>query len=190
MEANFYENKENIENYAKFTPAEDGSLLVEALQAWLPEGSTLLELGIGPGKDFKLLSKLYKATGSDFSNAFLERYRAMDPAADLLQLDARTLDTDRHFDAIYSNKVLIHCSTEELEQSFARQHEVLNDNGVMLHSFWYGEGAQEFGELTLVRRNESELKDLLQGSFEILALEKHAKMTEGDSIYVVARKSA
>jgi len=134
------------------------------------------------------LSQLYKATGSDFSNAFLERYRAMDASADLLQLDARTLDTDRRFDAIYSNKVLIHCSTEELQQSFARQHEVLNDNGLMLHSFWYGEGTQEFGELTLVRRNERELTALLEDSFEILALDKHAKMTEGDSIYVVARK--
>jgi cyclopropane fatty-acyl-phospholipid synthase-like methyltransferase len=190
MEKNFYEDAANIEHYSQFTPAEDGSLLVEALQAWLPEGSSVLELGIGPGKDFKLLSQRYKATGSDFSNAFLERYRAMDAAADLLQLDARTLDTDRRFDAIYSNKVLIHCSTEELQQSFARQHEVLNDNGVMLHSFWYGEGTQEFGELTLVRRNERELKALLEGSFELLALEKHAKMTEGDSLYVVARKLA
>ncbi len=188
MNNNFYEDVANVEQYSQFTPAEDGSLLVEALQSWLPEGSSVLELGIGPGKDFKLLSQRYKATGSDFSNAFLERYRAIDAAADLLQLDARTLDTDRHFDAIYSNKVLIHCSTEELQQSFDRQHEVLNDNGLMLHSFWYGEGQQEFGELTMVSHNERELKAMLEGNFEILALEKHARMAEGDSIYVVARK--
>ncbi len=188
MNNNFYEDAANVEQYSQFTPAEDGSLLVEALQSWLPEGSSVLELGIGPGKDFKLLSQRYKATGSDFSNAFLERYRALDASADLLQLDARTLDTDRHFDAIYSNKVLIHCSTEELQQSFDRQHEVLNDNGLMLHSFWYGEGTQEFGELTMVRHNERQLKAMLEGSFEILVLEKHAKMAEGDSIYVVARK--
>ncbi len=188
MEPDYYENEANVENYSKFTPSHDGSLLVDVLAGFLPEGSSVLELGMGPGKDYQLLSDRFSVTGSDFSNTFLERYRAKDPAAELLHLDARTLDTDRHFDAVFSNKALIHFSADELQQSFARQHAVLNEQGLMLHSFWYGEGEQAFGELTLVRYNEQDLTAMLEGSFDILALKQHAKMADGDSIYVVARK--
>ena len=49
MEHDYYDNAENVENYSKFTPAHDGALLVDTLSAHLPEGSTVLELGIGPG---------------------------------------------------------------------------------------------------------------------------------------------
>jgi cyclopropane fatty-acyl-phospholipid synthase-like methyltransferase len=188
MEQDYYDDAANVESYSKFTPAHDGALLVDALSSHLPEGATVLELGMGPGKDYQLLSERFQVTGSDFSTAFLERYRAIDPDAELLQLDARTLATDLHFDAIFSNKVLIHFSPEELQQSFARQHELLNDDGLLLHSFWYGEGQQEFEGLTLVRHTEQDLTAMLEGAFNILALEQHAKMAEGDSIYVVARK--
>ena len=57
-----------------------------------------------------------------------------------------------------------------------------------MHSLWYGEGQKEFDGLTLVYHNEQDLTAMLEDSYEILALEKHAKMAEGDSIYVVARK--
>jgi SAM-dependent methyltransferase len=187
-EQSYYENEANVESYSKFTPSHDGSLLVDALATWLPAGSSVLELGMGPGKDFRLLNERFSVTGSDLSNTFLQRYRKQDPEADLLQLDALTLETDRRFDAVFSNKVLIHMSPAQLEQSFARQHAVLNKGGLILHSFWCGEGEQTFGGLTLVRHNEQDLTAMLEGSFRILALEKHAKMADDDSIYIVARK--
>ena len=74
MEHDYYDNKANVESYSKFTPSHDGSLLVDALAAWLPEGSSVLELGMGPGKDYRLLSERFSVTGSDFSNTFLQRY--------------------------------------------------------------------------------------------------------------------
>ncbi len=186
----YYENPANVESYSKFTPSHDGGELVDVLRRWLPEGATLLELGMGPGKDFELLAQHYRATGSDFSSAFVERYREKDPSADLLLLDALTIETDRHFDGIYSNKVLVHMSSDDLRASFARQHACLNDGGVMMHSFWYGDTEAEFGALTLRRRNEHDLAELVEPHFEILELERHAKMKEGDSIYVVGRRRA
>jgi cyclopropane fatty-acyl-phospholipid synthase-like methyltransferase len=188
MDQNYYENEKNVSSYIEFTPAHDGALLIDLLTKQLPQGSSVLELGMGPGKDFKRLSEHFQVTGSDFSHAFLDRYRGLDDSADLLYLDARTIDTDRRFDAIFSNKALIHFSPAELQQSFARQHAVLNDNGLILHSFWSGEGQANFNDLTLVYHNEQDLTELLSGSFDILALERHAKMAEGDSIYVLARK--
>jgi cyclopropane fatty-acyl-phospholipid synthase-like methyltransferase len=189
MDPDYYENEQNIANYAQFTPAHDGALLIEQLVEHLPRGATVLELGMGPGKDLEKLAEHFQVTGSDFSRAFLDRYRKLNAAADLLHLDARTIDTDRHFDAIYSNKALIHFSPDELRQCFNRQHAVLNEAGLILHSFWYGEGQADFNDLTLVYHNEKDLADMLSGRFDILAMERHAKMKEGDSIYVLASKS-
>lgn len=184
----YYENKEKIEKYIKFEPSHDGSLLVEKLVAVLPEGATVLELGIGPGKDFKRLSRHFEVTGSDLSRLFLELYRQCDAQADLLHLDARTLDTDRTFDCIFSNKALIHLSDQELRESFGRQHEVLNDAGLILHSFWYGDGEEEYGDLRFVNRTEQGVANLLEDWFDILDIGRHAKMADDDSVYVLARK--
>lgn len=189
MASGFYEDEDNVESYSRFTPAHDGAELVDLLVAHLPAGSAVLELGMGPGKDLERLAGHFAATGSDFSRAFLERYRRRHPGADLLRLDARTLDTDRRFDAIFSNKALIHLSTAELRDSFERQRALLREGGLVLHSFWYGEGEASFDELTLVYHDEHDLPALLGTGFEVLALERHAKMSEGDSIYVLARRT-
>lgn len=189
MSIEYYEDPQNVASYTAFTPAQDGAELVSALAAELPAGATVLEIGIGPGKDFQLLQQHFTVTGSDVSRAFLDRYRGIDPDADLLQLDARTLATDRRFDAIFSNKALIHLSADELAASFARQYDVLRPGGLMFHSFWHGEGQAEFGGLTLVYHNEAELREQLAPAFEVVAIERHAKMTDGDSIYVIARKA-
>ena len=186
-ERRYYENPDNVSMYSRFDPTHDGAELVDVLQPWLAEGATVLELGTGPGKDFELLSRAYRVTGSDFSLAFLDYCREKFPDADLLHLDALTIETNRHFDAIFSNKVLVHMTAEQLEDSFARQHERLNAGGIILHSFWRGEGEHEFGDLTLRRRAEHDLRPLVERHFEILALEPHAKMKEGDSVYVLAR---
>jgi SAM-dependent methyltransferase len=188
MDPDYYENEHNVASYIKFTPARDGTLLVDALSEHLARRATVLELGMGPGRDFERLGQHFHVTGSDFSRLFLERYRRANTSADLLYLDARTLDTGRRFDAIFSNKALIHLSADELRQSFRRQHAVLNDNGLILHSFWYGEGEQAFNGLNLVYHNENDLPAMLADDFTILALNRHTKQAEGDSIYVLARK--
>jgi len=188
MDKNYYEKKQNVDHYTKFMPTEDGSLLIEVLGRHLPKEAAVLELGMGPGRDFEALSRRYRVTGSDFSQLFLQRYREQDPQADLLHLDARTLDTQRTFDAVFSNKALIHLSPAELGQSFERQHALLNDNGLILHSFWYGEGEDTFNDLTLIYHHEQDLTKLLQPCFDIVTMEKHAKMADDDSIYVLARK--
>jgi cyclopropane fatty-acyl-phospholipid synthase-like methyltransferase len=186
---NFYKKKKNVEKYLRFTPSYDGSELVQVLEGALRQGSTVLELGMGPGKDFDLLIQKFSVTGSDASQEFINLNRERNAGADLMLLDARTLDTDRRFDCIYSNKVLIHLTREELVQSLARQYEILNENGLLLHSFWRGSKVEEYNGLRITYYTEQDLTELLEPSFEILDLRRHAKMVEDDSVYVLARKT-
>lgn len=184
----YYENHDNVRKYIEFTPSHDGAGLVDRLVTHLPAGSSVLEIGMGPGKDLQLLQRHFDVTGSDRSTVFLDLYRETHPDAELLELDARTLDTDRRFDAVFSNKALIHMSRDDLRASFARQHAVLNDGGLILHSFWHGSGEAEYGGLRLVYHDEDELADMLAGRFEVVNIGRHAKMADDDSVYVLARR--
>jgi cyclopropane fatty-acyl-phospholipid synthase-like methyltransferase len=184
----YYENKKNVETYINFIPSHDGSALVNKLVAALPAASKVLEIGIGPGKDFEKLARHFDVVGSDYSSEFLRLYRLRNDTARLLHLDARTLETDLKFDAIFSNKALIHLSQRELQGSFARQRDILNDRGLILHSFWYGHEDEEFDGLRMVQHTEEELEKMLEHDFEVLDIGRHAKMAEDDSVYVLARK--
>ena len=70
----YFDSEENVESYIKMVDGYDGAALVEVLTRHLPDGSTVLELGMGPGKDLQMLSKHFKATGSDSSMVFVDRY--------------------------------------------------------------------------------------------------------------------
>ena len=128
----------------------DGRELIEELQKHLPRGSSVLELGMGPGIDLTLLKKYYQVTGSDYSKIFIDRYRKQNPDADLIVLNAVTLKTDRKFDGLYSNKVLIHLTREELKQSIKRQADILEPEGIICHSFWRGDKEENYDGLLFI----------------------------------------
>ena len=131
----YFDDPHHVREYVKMAEGYDGAQLVEVLTDHLPAGSAVLELGMGPGKDLVLLEQHYRVTGSDSSQAFLDLYREAHPDGDLMLLDARTLETERRFDCLYSNKVLQHLTREELGRSFDRQTQVLESGGLVLHSF-------------------------------------------------------
>ena len=184
----YFDDPKNVEDYIKMAEGYDGRELIDTLTSHLPPGATVLELGMGPGKDFELLSEHSQVTGSDYSATFIERYRQKDAAANLLQLDAVTLDIDRTFNCIYSNKVLHHLSRDELRQSFQNQARVLNDEGLLFHSFWYGDKEEEFSGLRFVYYTEATLAEVIGDVYEIVESERYTEMDEGDSFYVVLRK--
>ena len=66
------------------------------------------------------------------SSIFADCVRAAEPIADVLSLDAVTLETDRRFDAIYSNKVLHHLTPDELARSLRAQRRLLREGGLAL----------------------------------------------------------
>ena len=185
----FFDTEKGVDEYIKMAEGYDGTELIKILQEYLPENSTILELGIGPGKDLDILSKTFTATGSDNSSAFLDRYKKNNPDSDLLKLDAVTLDTDRTFDCIYSNKVLHHLRREDLKRSIQRQTEIIKPNGIIFHSLWKGDGDENYDGMLFTRYQIEGLKQIIGDGFDILEMKAYTEMEKDDSIYVVLRKS-
>ena len=71
---------------------EDGAAVVEVLARHLDRESTVLELGMESGADMGLLANRFEVTGSDNSPVFVDRYLDRHPGADILLLDAVTMD--------------------------------------------------------------------------------------------------
>lgn len=188
MEERYYHTPESVLEYIQAAKGFDGKRNIETLKDVLPTDSTLLELGSGPGSDFEILNKRYSVTGSDYSNAFILHLKNKYPNEQFLQLNAATLESNQQFDGIYSNKVLHHLTNDEIADSIERQHEILNTNGIICHSFWMGEGSEIFKGMFVNYHNESELRTYFSRKFEILLLQVYAEFEENDSILLLARK--
>lgn len=183
----FFDTEEGVRKYLEMVEGYDGAALIAVLRRHLPEGSSVLELGMGPGKDLDLLRASFEATGSDASTAFLDLYRRRMPDADLLPLDAVTLETDRRFDGLYSNKVLHHLTRPRMVASLARQRDILTDRGVVMHTFWHGEeDGEEHEGLLFTHYTEAQLEQAFGGGYEILEMRRYEEMNADDSVYVVA----
>ena len=183
----FFDEEAGIKQYLEMVEGVDGKRWVDLLAKFLSPGATVLELGMGPGKDLDLLAERYVATGSDSSQLFLDRYRTLHPQADLLKLDAVTIDTDRRFDGIYSNKVLHHLPRTALPHSLARQQQVLAPAGIVLHTFWLGTGQMEHHGLLFTYYSEAELRELVDLHFEILAAITYRELEDEDSLGLVLK---
>lgn len=184
----YYNSKQNVLNYIKMAEPYNGQILIDRLEEHLQPGSSVLELGMGPGKDMDILEKKYKVTGSEISKVFLDLYREKNPEADLLLLDAGKPETNRKFDCIYSNKVLHHLSVDELSYSLDRQHEILNPGGLVMHSFWEGDRVEVLSGLAFVYYPPEKLTDIFSEYFEIIETETYSEMYPDDSIWVLGRK--
>ncbi|MCF4099392.1 class I SAM-dependent methyltransferase [Maritalea mediterranea] len=185
----FYDKPENAEQYIEMAKGYDGAELIEILTAHLPKGKAVLELGMGPGVDLDLLAPHYQVTGSDYSAYFVERYKKAHPDADVMELNAVTMDVARQFDGIYSNKVLHHFSDEELRQSFAAQADCLYDEGLIFHSFWHGDHMEEMMGMRFYYRRPDTLTALLGDQFKLVDSALYTEMEKDDSFWILAQKS-
>lgn len=188
MTEDYYNTEESVEEYINLAKDINGKQLIEKLNQILASNSTLLEIGSGPGTDWNILNKLYNVVGSDNSSIFLNHLIQENPGGEFIELDAVTLDTDKTFDGIYSNKVMHHLKNNELAKSTKRQHELLNSNGIICHSFWHGEGSEIFKGLFVNYQNEKSLIDIYKDFFEILSIDTYKEFEHGDSVSLVARK--
>lgn len=184
----FFDSEKNVSEYIKMAKGYDGKDLVRKLTNYLPKESTLLELGMGPGVDLKMLSRYYNTTGSDRSQVFVDLVRKNNPVQKLLKLDAVTIETRKKFRGIYSNKVLHHLTRPNLGKSLKRQSEVLAKNGIVMHSFWKGNKTENYGSLLFNYYTVGQLVKYFEKYFEILEVAVYTEMKSADSVYVIAQK--
>ena len=184
----YFDDEKNVKDYIKMVDGYDGKELIEVLKKYLKEGSSILELGMGPGKDLDILAESYKVTGSDLSQVFVDMYLKEHPEADIMSLDAVKMDTDRKFDCIYSNKVLHHLTREELKISFIRQKDVLKDGGLLFHSFWIGDSEEFMQGLRFVYYDPVKLLRSVVEDHTLVEMSSYTEMEENDSFYLVLKK--
>lgn len=184
----YYDDINNVKNYIEMAKDSDAWELIHKLRKHLKEGSKLLEIGMGPGNDLIKLEEYYKVLGSDKYSNFVEEYKKKYNRDNALVLDAISLDIDDEFDAIYSNKVLMHLTRRGLECSLERQAKILSDRGIVLHTFWLGDGEETYSGMLNVYYGEEELRRIFSRNFTIIELEKYMEFENDDSIIVIARK--
>ena len=184
----FYYDEENVKKYIQMAEGYNGQELITELNKYLTKSSAVLEIGMGSGTDLSLLAKYYHVTGSDYSKIFIDRYRKISPDADLLILDAITLATNRKFQGIYSNKVLIHLTREELKQSIKRQATILEAEGIICHSFWCGDKEEYYNGLRFIYYAAAHIRTLFKDTFKIILIENYQEMEPDDSLVVIAKK--
>ena len=188
MEGDYYKTKESVQEYIRLAEGVNGKDLINRLKKTLPLNSTLLELGSGPGSDWEILNQSFHITGSDTSTQFIEYLKIQNPKGEFLEIDAVSLSIDEKFDGIYSNKVLHHLNDEELRASILRQHEILNNRGILCHSFWKGEGSEIFKGLFVNYHLKENISSFFNELFEILILEDYAEFEKGDAMVLIGRK--
>ena len=186
----YYNTKESVDEYIKLALNHDGKQIIIQLKEFLPAGSDLLEIGSGPGTGWKILSEFYKVLGSDFSQEFLKHLRATYPGGEFREMDATTLETDRTFNGIYSNKVLHHLEDEALEASVKRQSEVLRSGGIVCHTFWNGEDSEVYNDLFVNYHSDTGIRALFEDRFDPLRIRFYKEFEDGDSILYIGKKKA
>ena len=188
MSGAYYKTEQSVEEYIRLAEGYNGRGLIDRLKGFLPTGSYLLEIGSGPGTDLEILNNDYRVIGSDNSTEFIKRLIAKNPTAEFLSLDAITLDTDKKFDGIYSNKVLHHLKEEEIEASVVKQYQILNPEGIICHSFWKGKDSEVYNGLFVNYHSEVSIKHLFNEYFETLLIEQYKEFEDGDSLLFIGEK--
>ncbi len=184
----YYHTKESVEEYIKLAKDVNGRQLIARFAEFVHSGSTVLEIGSGPGTDWGILSEKYEVIGSDNSLIFLDHLQVEHPEGVFIQLDAATLETTRSFDGIFSNKVMHHLTDDELASSAERQHDILNEDGVICHSFWKGDGSEWFKGLFVNYHEIKSLREIFQKYFDIISIEPYAEFEQDDSLLLIGRR--
>ena len=183
----YFDSEKNVQEYIKMVEEYDATELINILRKYLKEKSTLLELGMGPGKDLDILREYYKVTGSDSSQIFVNRYKKIHPESYILQIDAIDIKIQQKFDCIFSNKVLIHLIKEQYKSSFKQQKNILNPKGILFHTFWYGTKTEKHHGLLFTYYTEDYLRKMVEEYYNIIRLERYSEMEKDDSILLVSQ---
>ena len=183
----YYDDSKNVDDYIQMCDEYDGKNIYELLAKYLAKGSTLLELGSGPGLDIKNLKDHYRVSGSDLSDEFLKRLKLKFPDVPFYNIDITNVNIKEKFDCIYSNKVLHHIDEAQLQNSLKQQKDSLSKSGLIAHSFWIGEESMQIHGLLFTYYTKEAILKLIQKNFEVLETLSYTEFEENDSLVVIAK---
>jgi len=185
----WFDSKENAERYLEMVAGFDDPIVRDALRSLVAPAATLLELGCGPGVDANaLVCAGYQVTASDRSTPFLENYRANGGLAETLLLDAVSLETDRQFDGLYSNKVLQHLTRSDFERSLEGQVRLVAPGGIALHSLWAGQGERMLHGIRFTYWEPDQVRAVVPAGWEWVDHTHYREMEEDDSFWFALRR--
>jgi SAM-dependent methyltransferase len=111
------------------------SWFLDEVVARLGEGTTVVELGCGPGTDAAALSKGRRYVGVDLSTGQLAIARAQTPDARFVRGDLTTIAfRPSSVDGVVAFYVFMHVPQEELRSTFERIHTWLRPGGWLMLS--------------------------------------------------------
>ena len=81
-----------------------------------------------------------------------------------------------------------HLKDDELIISVKGQNRILNNKGIICHSFWKGQGSEIFKGLFVNYHSITTLTKVYQEYFQILSIENYKEFDDDDSLLLIARK--
>ncbi len=189
----FYMKRNNVEQYKEILVDYDNTWIMGKLAEHVCARKKILELGMGTGIDLNTMLEQYDVLGTDNSPLFIDDYKKAFPERNVALVDATNINLNDSFDCVYSNKVLHHLTREEFKTSLTEQFKVLNDNGIVFMTLWYGsyEEQQIFGgEMLFTLYSEDDIKELTQSMYNIVEFVRYSEIDEDDSMLVVLKKNS
>lgn len=112
---------------------------MEALRAWLPGATSLLDVGCGPGSTLAALRSDYDVAGVDLSSEMIEMARHRCPGVPFTIDDMCTFSLGRRFDAVVClfSAVGYVRTVERMFAAVARMADHLSPDGVLIVEPWF-----------------------------------------------------
>lgn len=120
------------------------SQLADNLISLVPEGSSVLELGSGPGHDAAVLEEAgLVVTRTDGAESFVKLFHERGLEAQVLDITADNFGGP--FDAVFANAVLLHVARSRLHDVLMVTRRATRVGGVLVTSFKKGDGDEWSG---------------------------------------------
>ena len=155
-----YYNK-HAEEFTASTFEVDMESLYQPFLAELPEGTRILDVGCGSGRDtLAFKNKGYQVDAIDYSEELVKKASRITGIPIKLK-SFYEVDDYEAYDGIWACASLLHCERTRLKEVIGKLLSALKPNGVIYISFKYGNGDREKDGRQFTDLNEVQVKELL-----------------------------